>query len=36
MERRTFIKNAGLTGGMMLLSPSIVNVKRGSLQFPPD
>jgi histidinol phosphatase-like PHP family hydrolase len=27
MERRTFIKNAGLTGGMMLMSPLFTNVK---------
>jgi len=27
MERRTFIKNAGLAGGMMLMSPLIGNVK---------
>ena len=27
MERRTFIKNAGLAGGMMLMSPLLSNVK---------
>jgi hypothetical protein len=27
MERRTFIKNAGIAGGMALMSPLMVNVK---------
>jgi len=27
MERRTFIKNAGIAGGMALMSPLMANVK---------
>jgi histidinol phosphatase-like PHP family hydrolase len=34
MERRTFIKNAGLAGGMMLMSPQLTKVKPEEYDFP--
>lgn len=34
MERRAFIKNAGLAGGMMLVSPLTGNVKTPEYDFP--
>jgi histidinol phosphatase-like PHP family hydrolase len=34
MERRTFIKNASLAGGMMLVSPRTANLKPETYDFP--
>jgi histidinol phosphatase-like PHP family hydrolase len=34
MERRTFIKNAGIAGGMMLVSPLMTNAKPEVYDFP--